>query len=154
MAKCKTCGATDAVAEFYASIATYCKEHWKERVRARRAENIEQHREYDRQRANLPHRVTARTEYSKTEAFARSHTKASNKWDSANPDRKAATQAVNNAIRDGKMKRLHCFICGAEAEAHHPDYSRPLDVMWLCPAHHKQTHTMARALLRAERIAA
>jgi len=32
-------------------------------------------------------------------------------------------------------------VCGAEnAQAHHDDYSRPLDVRWLCDTHHRQHH--------------
>ena len=30
--------------------------------------------------------------------------------------------------------------CSKKAEAHHPDYDRPLDVIWLCPQHHKALH--------------
>ena len=27
---------------------------------------------------------------------------------------------------------------------HHPDYSRPLDVVWLCDKHHKETHAIVK----------
>jgi len=27
-----------------------------------------------------------------------------------------------------------------KAEAHHDDYSRPLDVRWLCKRHHEEAH--------------
>jgi hypothetical protein len=47
-----------------------------------------------------------------------------------------------------------CFKCGIEKtpahdekpEAHHPDYSAPLDVVWLCSAHHKQAHALINAV--------
>jgi hypothetical protein len=39
---------------------------------------------------------------------------------------------------------LPCLLCGEKAEAHHTDYDMLLDVIWLCPAHHKQAHAMAR----------
>ncbi len=42
MSFCKICQATDD-ALFYASIKTYCKEHWKEKVRANRVAKIEKH---------------------------------------------------------------------------------------------------------------
>lgn len=48
--------------------------------------------------------------------------------------------AVGAAVRHGKLRRLPCEVCGAQAHAHHDDYSRPLDVRWLCPMHHKQHH--------------
>ena len=51
----------------------------------------------------------------------------------------------NEAIRSGKIKRLPCNICGAEpAEGHHPDYSKPLEVVFLCPLHHREVHQAER----------
>lgn len=41
MSKCNVCGLSAPDAEFYQSIKTYCKEHWKERVKANRAANSE-----------------------------------------------------------------------------------------------------------------
>lgn len=59
-----------------------------------------------------------------------------------NYDRKrAARGALNRAIKRGEMTRGSCEECGAlNAEAHHEDYDAPLDVEWLCPAHHAQLH--------------
>lgn len=46
---------------------------------------------------------------------------------------------ARNAAR--KLERLPCEACGTpKAEAHHDDYSKPLNIRWLCPAHHKQWH--------------
>ena len=77
-----------------------------------------------------------------TEAYAESHNKANQRYLEAYPERNKARIAVNNAVRDGRLMRQPCFICGEKAEAHHPDYSRPLDVVWLCDSHHKQTHAL------------
>lgn len=35
-----------------------------------------------------------------------------------------------------------CEVCGSveRVHAHHKDYSKPLEVTWLCPFHHKQAH--------------
>lgn len=58
-----------------------------------------------------------------------------------NREKKLAHDAVDRAMRAGELARLPCWICGdAESEAHHADYSRPLDVVWLCRDHHKQLH--------------
>lgn len=39
------------------------------------------------------------------------------------------------------LKRMPCEVCGNEkVEAHHDDYAKPLNVRWLCQAHHKQWH--------------
>jgi hypothetical protein len=43
-------------------------------------------------------------------------------------------------IRRGKVKRQPCEVCGRKAEAHHTDYSKPLEVRWLCTRHHRELH--------------
>jgi ribosomal protein S27AE len=41
----------------------------------------------------------------------------------------------------GRLIRQPCEVCGEKkVEAHHDDYDKPLDVRWLCPAHHAETH--------------
>lgn len=46
---------------------------------------------------------------------------------------------VFKAIKKGILKRQPCFICDNPlVEAHHPDYSKPLEVIWLCIPHHKE----------------
>lgn len=54
------------------------------------------------------------------------------------PDRAAAGQAVRKAIREGRLARQPCEVCGTETDvhAHHEDYSRPFEIRWLCRAHH------------------
>lgn len=64
------------------------------------------------------------------------------------PEKRLARSRVADAIRYGKMKRLACVKCGKKAQAHHPDYSKALDVVWLCPAHHAETHRYARLQAR------
>ena len=52
-----------------------------------------------------------------------------------------AHQKVKTAIRSGKLIRMGCEICGnMKSEAHHPDYSKPLNIIWLCSFHHKEWH--------------
>jgi hypothetical protein len=52
-----------------------------------------------------------------------------------------ARNIVANAIKFDRLVPLPCWICGKErAEAHHPNYDAPLDVIWLCRSHHKQLH--------------
>lgn len=54
--------------------------------------------------------------------------------------RRQAVSLVNNAIRDGRLQRQPCEVCGDPAQAHHDDYSKPLDVRWLCTTHHANHH--------------
>lgn len=52
-----------------------------------------------------------------------------------------AQQAVTRAIATGRMVRLACEECGAiNTQAHHDDYSKPLEVRWLCHKHHRAWH--------------
>ena len=49
--------------------------------------------------------------------------------------RVAARVAVHRAVKNGKLtKRDRCTKCGATTPlvAYHSDYSKPLDVVWLC----------------------
>lgn len=44
-------------------------------------------------------------------------------------------------IWSGRLKRQRCEICSKwPADAHHDDYSKPLEVRWLCRSHHRQHH--------------
>jgi hypothetical protein len=51
-----------------------------------------------------------------------------------------ARRKIRYEIKMGRILRQPCEICGAEAQAHHDDYSKPLDVRWFCPKHHKEHH--------------
>lgn len=57
--------------------------------------------------------------------------------------RRKARTILNHAIRDGKLKRKPCQVCGEKAEAHHDDYSKPLEVKWFCFKHHREHHKKA-----------
>lgn len=127
MALCKKCGSNELQAEFYKSINTYCKVHWKEKVTANRNSKADYYRAYDRARGN-------RQDISYVREFR-----------SRFPEKYKAHSAVNNAVKSGRLKKLPCIVCGSlSVEAHHPDYSSPLDVVWMCAAHHKQTHAMVK----------
>lgn len=56
------------------------------------------------------------------------------------PEKVTARSALNHAIRDGRLSRQPCEVCGGAAQAHHHDYSKPLEVRWLCRAHHAEEH--------------
>lgn len=56
---------------------------------------------------------------------------------------KRARDAVSHAIRDGRLERGACEVgddCSGPIHAHHDDYSKPLDVRWLCKRHHDAFH--------------
>lgn len=120
-----------------------CKECNKKDVTKNREDNVEYYRDYDKSRSNLSHRVEARKEYAKTEVGAQNVQKAKGSYIKRNPKIRTAHNAVSNAIRDGKLTRGSCCeSCsqGLVTEAHHCDYNKPLEVMWLCDRCHKDWH--------------
>ena len=53
------------------------------------------------------------------------------------PERYLARSILRSAVETGKLIRQPCEVCGnPKVEAHHPDYSKPLEVRWLCHQHH------------------
>jgi hypothetical protein len=78
--------------------------------------------------------------------YTREETRISlERWTNNHPHKRAAHQAVSNAIRCGKLVKQPCEKCGAlKVQAHHDDYSKPLDVRWLCIPHHNQHHVRER----------
>lgn len=62
-------------------------------------------------------------------------------WVKKYPERSKAHRKVARAVKSGKLFQKPCKVCGAtKSVAHHPDYSKPLNVVWLCAIHHRQIH--------------
>ena len=105
-----------------------CKECAKNDVTEHRNKNIEKIREYDRERGKNSERIKLNTEITKA-------------WRQEDRRRGSAHNKVARAIKIGHIVRSPCVRCGeAKSLAHHEDYDRPLDVMWLCQPCHKQRH--------------
>jgi hypothetical protein len=67
--------------------------------------------------------------------------------------RDSAHAKVQYALRTGQLAREPCEKCGAEdSEAHHEDYSKPLEVRWLCNHHHRARHQRLRRMRNYERM--
>lgn len=59
------------------------------------------------------------------------------------PEKYSARQALRYALKTGRVVRPDaCEDCGKKCkpQAHHPDYSRKLDVRWLCQPCHAAEH--------------
>ncbi len=57
------------------------------------------------------------------------------------PEQYKARTAVGNALRDRRLIKKPCGVCGnMKSEAHHADYSRYLEVQWFCQECHKAYH--------------
>jgi hypothetical protein len=61
--------------------------------------------------------------------------RAEKNWDKRNPEKVRAHSKAR------KIKLEPCEVCGdTKSLRHHPDYSKPLEVRFLCWLHHKQVH--------------
>jgi hypothetical protein len=124
---CHDCGESKPRSEFYVSIKRRCKACHCVRMREHRRANPTV-QEYDRLRAKTP----GRREYAR---------RVSDSWRAKFPEKYKAHNRLNNSLRDGKIKKLPCAVCGdPRVHAHHHDYSKPLDVVWLCALHHHRGH--------------
>ena len=77
--------------------------------------------------------------YRQTDAFKKSVLKHRQKY----PEKRIAQSRVSAAIKSGKLIRPDsCVICTKECipEGHHPDYSKPLEVIWVCKQCHADYH--------------
>ena len=54
----------------------------------------------------------------------------------------AAAQIVRYAVKLGVLTKGPCAVCGTteSIQAHHTDYTKPLEVTWLCRLHHFHAH--------------
>ena len=131
---CFKCGETKSLDNFYkhSKMAdghlNKCKECAKNDVSKHRNQNLEKVRAYDRARGKIPERIKANTEVNRA-------------WRAEDKRRQMAHYAVSRAIKAGSLVRSPCVRCGEQKSlAHHEDYDKPLDVMWLCQPCHKQRH--------------
>ena len=48
---------------------------------------------------------------------------------------------TRKAIEKGLLIKKPCEICGFnQSEMHHHDYTKPLEIKWLCKEHHLKEH--------------
>lgn len=75
--------------------------------------------------------------------FAEYQAKSTRKNRQKYPHRFKARWLYYHAFKAGKLKKLPCRFCGSsKVQAHHCDYRKPLDVMWLCNTHHGAWHRL------------
>lgn len=112
-------------------------------------------------RERHPERIAARKKAQREKERARQQERLK-RWKENNPDRvqhlaalhrerhpekAAARRAVARAVRSGFLvKPVKCENCGVAADGldlhgHHEDYSKPLDVVWLCRGCHQERHS-------------
>ena len=148
MLHCKWCRTDKAVSEFYKSDIRQkgygkCKDCVCTAVQKNRKDNLDYYQEYERGRANAPHRVKARYDYARTDSGKEAMLRGNRRYLERNPSIGQAHTMVNNAVRDGKLnKPERCSKCKSSGKihGHHSDYNKPLEVIWFCESCHAEWH--------------
>ena len=143
MKTCFKCNEVKPVDEFYRHPQMgdgrlgKCKECTKVDVHANRRKRLDYYRQYDTIRFQ---RNAARRERQAIRMRA---------YRKANPLIAKAHAGVARATRTEKLNRQPCERCSRtdHVHGHHEDYSRPLDVMWLCPPCHAERHAELKAAI-------
>lgn len=136
---CFKCGVNKPLADFYKhptmpdGHVNKCKECNKKDNRRNRGDRLEYYREFDLNREK------------------KDRHKVPGEYDKRNPEKKKAHNAVNNALRDGRLtKAVACEHCGEERRlsGHHHSYAEEfrLDVEWLCSPCHSKEHKRLSSL--------
>lgn len=143
MKDCTQCGKRKELSDFSVNranddgLSNWCRDCTSAYQKARR----------ERANANRPEgwkqKTKDKAEYMRAwkEANPGKMTEYKRDWWQRNRERLLVKEKVRYAVRSGKLQRLPCGVCGeVEVEAHHPDYDKPLDVIWLCRKHHMEIH--------------
>jgi hypothetical protein len=125
---CRVCNMDLTPDDFYPGVASRCRDCHKAAMKLNRMTNPAVQK-YDRERYHRPERKAMSAASAK-------------RWRESHPAAYKAQTAVNNAIRDKRLVKGICAFCATDnnVHAHHKDYSRPLDVVWLCAQCHHRLH--------------
>lgn len=114
-----------------------------EQTKEWRQNNIDTARGYSRSYySRNTETIIAKTKsYSQTEQGRIARRTAEANQQLHNAKKVAARQIVRMALRGGILTRQPCNHCGSlKVEAHHEDYDKPLEVLWLCFIEHRRLH--------------
>lgn len=153
---CLACGWDKPLSDFYThpemrdGHLNRCKECVRLRIKAYNLAHPDKVRKVQREKRRRPkYREMDRNWRLRNPERRKAHM---HKWAEQNQDKRRAEIAVGNAIRDGRLVRAqYCQRCGRSGgiEAHHPDYSKCLEVQWLCTTCHGETRIKVSQIMPA-----
>ncbi len=96
-------------------------------------------RERVKKHSYTEHAREVKREWNKTVKGKAQQKRHTERFRRLNPEKYKAHQIAGNAVRDSRLVRQPCEVCGdTKSEMHHDDYSKPLEVRWFCRTHHKK----------------
>lgn len=131
LSRCPKCGGEPHLTPSKIARRDYsCRACLRERNRRFKSKNHERVSEYNKQwKAAHP------------DAVKRYQATRPSRWIEPDPVKVKARAMVATRLRSGKILRRPCERCAsAKTQAHHDDYSRPLDIRWLCAKCHRAVH--------------
>jgi len=146
MKKCTKCGEEKELSADNFTIrkdrpcgySSSCKACQRGHRKSRAAENREYAAKYYAK--NKSEMLAYNKRYRQTEAERLAHRKRERVYARTHAKEHRARSAVSNALVSGRINRGGCEYpdgkCSGRIEAHHSNYSKPLDVIWFCKKHH------------------
>jgi hypothetical protein len=145
---CSRCSEVRPLTEFHADRRapdgkrSECKACTQASVKRWRESNSDAHRAADaRYKAGLPGEVKRAWSRSYLQRHPDRRAEQRRRFRREHPDKARAHNALNKAVQEGRLQRpAACQWCGAggRIEGSHRDYSRPLEVLWLCVSCHRR----------------
>ena len=154
---CKTCQQEKDSSCFYISDKHHCKDCKKSYAKKYREKNLERILVYDRNRPNAKERVQKQKEYKakmrieNPEKYDKIFHSIRKRYRQKNKNKTKAEDKLGYAILHNKIIRPdECSVCHKKCipHGHHFDYTKPLEVIWVCPACHSQIHRQMREQAR------
>lgn len=147
---CENCLVEKNLDRFYkyksGSPARLCKDCKNAESKTNYYANIDRRKETSRAWLESDRGKSITAAYRKSERGKAAFKRGADAYAKRYPVKNAAQTMLGNAVQAGKIKRLPCEVCGADkAHGHHDDYSKPLDVRWLCRKHHVDWHRHNKA---------
>jgi hypothetical protein len=155
--KCITCGEIKFSTEFYNkhSECKLCNQarsrKWKlanrerslQRFKEYRAAHKKEHADQMRKWRKENRERAIETGFEYRENHRSELQLRSRKYRKANQEKEYAHGVIKNLLKFGKIQRPDtCSKCGSSLNiiAHHPDYSKPKDIIWICQSCHLAIH--------------
>lgn len=146
MKTCTKCGVAKPLDQYHRNIACsdFKRPDCKSCVSAARRKKYADDPS-ERERARISHAATRERRRQREREWRAANPEIARIRDAANyalqAEKALARAKLRYAVATGEVARQPCEICGAtKTEGHHADYSKPLEVRWLCKEHHTDLH--------------